>query len=191
MYQLYLIQNHLHTRARTVQSVSIHAQPDICIHDIQRVQSPEIFMKTAQQHVAEILSASVVYVPSDDAAATHRILVQVALYARCLEEKVSSLLRSTPTSNTSLSPISMAPGPEMVLADVSADALSIRDPLSSLVSSSSQKNIRFYGESSSVQFIRATMKYLNGNTRVYATQRSEFWTIQPVSFLTFFYSFSR
>ncbi|KAJ6457235.1 hypothetical protein C8R45DRAFT_1081901 [Mycena sanguinolenta] len=56
-------------------------------------ESPTPTGKTAQEHVETILSTSVVYLPSNDANASHEILVQVAAYARELEETVVGLRR--------------------------------------------------------------------------------------------------
>ncbi|KAJ7790415.1 hypothetical protein B0H14DRAFT_3570177 [Mycena olivaceomarginata] len=48
-------------------------------------------LKTGRDHVESILSTSVVYIPSNDPAASHRMLVEVAQYARSLEEQLAAL----------------------------------------------------------------------------------------------------
>ncbi|KAJ7893728.1 hypothetical protein B0H14DRAFT_3666375 [Mycena olivaceomarginata] len=47
--------------------------------------------KSARDHVADILSTSTIYIPSNDVNVSHEILVAVASYARELEEKVAEL----------------------------------------------------------------------------------------------------
>ncbi|KAF7360750.1 Fungal-trans domain-containing protein [Mycena venus] len=70
--------------------------------------------KTAQEYVSAILSTSTVYVPPYDSNVSHRILVEVAKYARSLEEKVASLEAQTtvpiPASSNSVgdSPIPLS-----------------------------------------------------------------------------------
>lgn len=65
---------------------------------IQTVQSPSApaqSRKTAQELVAMIISPSPVYVPLNDSDTSHKILVEVATYARSLEEKLAALQPQT------------------------------------------------------------------------------------------------
>ncbi|KAJ7157352.1 fungal-specific transcription factor domain-containing protein [Mycena filopes] len=152
----------------------------------------KIVKKTAQEHVAEILSATTFYVPSNDPIVTYKILLEVAQYARTLEERLAALqpqtlvpITSTPAATSPGSPpLSMSTeGPTNVCAGgtlpgVFDEHLPIRDPLRGLTPSGNETD-RFYGRSSSVEFIKAAMKLMHGNTaRVVGVQRPEFWTTQ-------------
>ncbi|KAJ7690350.1 fungal-specific transcription factor domain-containing protein [Mycena rosella] len=54
----------------------------------------------------------------------------------------------------------------------------IRDPLTGLIAPT--KAERFYGKSSSVQFVKSAIKHIHGSTSiVVGVQRPEFWTAQP------------
>ncbi|KAJ6541623.1 fungal-specific transcription factor domain-containing protein [Mycena capillaripes] len=145
-------------------------------------QSP----RTAQELVATIISTSTVYVPSNDPNASHQILVEVAQYARFLEEKLASLQPQALVPITALKPDSprllskenAPPGSVADMVDVEKHFL-IRDPLRGL-SLSKNKAGRFYGRSSSVEFFKSTMKHIHGNVSyVVGAQRPEFWTTQP------------
>ncbi|KAJ7447160.1 fungal-specific transcription factor domain-containing protein [Mycena latifolia] len=133
---------------------------------------------TAQQHVANILSATTVYIPSTD---LHQVLIQVARYARSLEEKLAALQPQTivPKSRSPM-PSSMeedSPSLEALVDD--DDQAPIRDPLGGLIPDAKRDSL-FYGKSSSVQFIKSAIKHIHGNTSiVVGVQRPEFWTTQP------------
>ncbi|KAK7063586.1 fungal-trans domain-containing protein [Favolaschia claudopus] len=149
-------------------------------------------VKTPQEHVATILSTTTVYVPSHDTNVNHEILVQVAHYARDLEEEVadlraqltqlsvgeSSLLQ---TSDFTPSPASSASSPASGVSgsgDIDEQPL-IRAFSRGMILSGSERPDRFYGLSSGVQFIKAAMSHLHGDpSHVAGVQRPEFWTMR-------------
>ncbi|KAJ6479227.1 fungal-specific transcription factor domain-containing protein [Mycena vitilis] len=153
---------------------------------------PAQSLRTAQELVANILSTTTVYVPSQDPNVCHQILVEVAQYARRLEEKLAALQPQTPVPIVSLSERNSPISSPLLIGDLSSPGTSdggpvveidddpaIRDPLRNLIPAAS-KSTRFYGQSSSVQFIKSAMKHINGNTSyVVGIQRPEFWTAQP------------
>ncbi|KAK7063573.1 fungal-trans domain-containing protein [Favolaschia claudopus] len=137
--------------------------------------------KTPQEHVAAITSTSTVYVPSIDPAVSHRILVDVAQYARNLEEKLAALQPQTFVPIAAQSPPTSpetSPSPQTPEREIKTEL-----PISAsrhLDSSVTNAPDRFYGHSSSVQFVKAAIKYLDGNTsQVVGVQRPEFWVMQP------------
>ncbi|KAJ7451669.1 fungal-specific transcription factor domain-containing protein [Mycena latifolia] len=147
-----------------------------CKHDrLKTPSSPAPVVMTVQEHIANILSTSAVYIPPTD---MHQVLVRVARYARSLEEKLAALRAQTPVPK-SMSPMSSInenpPSPEAL----SDDALPpIGDALSSLIPD--VKYDLFYGKSSSIQFVKSAIKHIHGNTSVVVgVQRPEFWTTQP------------
>lgn len=90
MYNLYCCESRLHAqcfKGRSAESL------DMQIYVV--IQEPEVSSahrrKSARDHVADILSTSTVYIPSNDVNVSHEILVAVANYARELEEKVAEL----------------------------------------------------------------------------------------------------
>ncbi|KAJ7360937.1 fungal-specific transcription factor domain-containing protein [Mycena albidolilacea] len=141
-----------------------------------RVFAPTKTVVTAQEHVATILSPSYVYTTSQDPKATHRILVQVAQYARNLEEKLAALQPQTLVPITTSSNLTEACNPENT---VSKDALDIQDALRLLTISGTD---RFYGHSSSVQFTKTAIKRIRVSAPY--VQRPEFWRTQPWERLT-------
>lgn len=138
-----------------------------------RVFAPTKTVVTAQEHVATILSPSYVYTTSQDPKATHRMLVQVAQYARSLEEKLAALQPQTLVPVTTSSNPTEACNPENT---VSKDDLDIQDALRLLTISGTD---RFYGPSSSVQFTKTAIKRIRVSAPY--VQRPEFWRTQPVS----------
>ncbi|KAF7347109.1 Fungal-trans domain-containing protein [Mycena venus] len=136
-------------------------------------------VKTAQEHVASILSTTTVYVPSDDPNVTYGILVKVAQYARSLEQKLVAVQPKTlvPIPNPGSSPEdSPSPHSEHISTDAEDD-LDINDYLRAL---SVQGTSRYYGRSSSVQFIQDAIRHVHGKTsHVVGVQRPEFWNVQP------------
>ncbi|KAJ7367662.1 fungal-specific transcription factor domain-containing protein [Mycena albidolilacea] len=138
--------------------------------------------KTGQEHVAAILSTTIVYVPSHDHNVNHRILVEVAGYARSLEERLAA-----PPQLHSFVPTATSPNPssleESLSPNASEDATSTdaeqyrhtRNSSTDRSVSVSKKADRFYGLSSGVQFIKA-MRLMNG---VVGVQRPEFWNMPP------------
>ncbi|KAJ6479244.1 fungal-specific transcription factor domain-containing protein [Mycena vitilis] len=117
--------------------------------------------KTPHEHIESILSTTTVYVPSRDPEVSHQILVEVAQYARGLEENLAALR----LQSTAASPAFSSDG---------TDALPVLN-----------KTSRFYGQSSSAQFTKSAMKHIDGDTSyVVGVQRPEFWITQPWEKLT-------
>ncbi|KAJ6617464.1 fungal-specific transcription factor domain-containing protein [Mycena sp. CBHHK59/15] len=138
-------------------------------------------LKTAQEHVATILSTSTVYIPSNDPSVLCKILAEVAKYARDLEQKLVALEPQTlPITNNS-KPASPIPDPSSPpFNGVSNDKdLDIQDALRGLIPSDTRAADLFFGKSSSVQFVKAAMQVHGNTSYVIGTQRPEFWTTLP------------
>ncbi|KAJ6541636.1 fungal-specific transcription factor domain-containing protein [Mycena capillaripes] len=152
--------------------------------------SSSLNYQSAREHVAAILSTTTAYVPSTDPVVLFQILVDVAKYARNLEELLAI---SSSASMNLLSTPSLAPEDnkstdveEKEEDDPTNDGVlvdsSITDPLRRLALrvpiSGADENFRFFGKSSSMNFIKAAMQYA-GEAYSFDAQRDEFWTIQP------------
>ncbi|KAJ7150041.1 fungal-specific transcription factor domain-containing protein [Mycena crocata] len=168
-----------------------------CIHDNDgqgkenTIPAPKR-LKLARETVAEILSPSTVYLPSQDPGTSHEILVEVAIYARSLEEELASL-HQQPRDSVSSSPNSLAlstfedtaiPRGAEPLNPGETSAVpqraSTTDPQTDLIPFNYLKEEGFSGRSGSVQFINTTMKQLHGNPGyVVGVRRPEFWDVQP------------
>ncbi|KAJ7052295.1 fungal-specific transcription factor domain-containing protein [Mycena amicta] len=138
-------------------------------------------IKAAQEYVSEIVSPSTVYVPSGDPETSHRILVEVAHYARSLEERLAVLQPQTSVPSL-LSPSSDQDG-EVALA-IEPCAIWAFEKHDSSENGSfdgmTKKYDRYYGKSSSAQFVRAAMKHIQGgNAYVFGVQRPDFWQTRP------------
>ncbi|KAJ6570907.1 fungal-specific transcription factor domain-containing protein [Mycena vulgaris] len=132
-------------------------------------------VKTAQEQVANILSTSTPYIPPPD---PHPLLVQIARYARNLEEKLAALQPQTDVPKSRSLSIDDSPSPEAPLGEPDEESPIIRDSLNDLMPN--QKHDVFYGKSSSVQFIKSAIKRIHGDTSIgVGLQRPEFWTPQP------------
>ncbi|KAJ7146454.1 fungal-specific transcription factor domain-containing protein [Mycena epipterygia] len=148
-------------------------------------EPPAQTLQNAQEHVESILSTSIVYIPSDDPIRSHQILIEVAQYARSLEEKVAALnaQASIPVTGKPASPSST----EDVSPDASGTSMDldehsrISDPLTGLIPSASQPVTgHFAGKSSSEDFVKKAMKHIRADASyVVGAQRLEFWTAQP------------
>ncbi|KAJ7726361.1 fungal-specific transcription factor domain-containing protein [Mycena metata] len=146
--------------------------------------------KNSREHVAAILSQKQAYVPSSDPAVLYSILVDVAKYARNLEELLAaSDLSSSFSQQPQLDP--SATTEDQIPAEYTPDTdtddglfvdQSITDPLRRLTLnlpvSGSDENSRFFGKSSSMNFVKLAMNHVDypdaGST--FNTQRSDFWT---------------
>ncbi|KAJ6603482.1 fungal-specific transcription factor domain-containing protein [Mycena vulgaris] len=110
-------------------------------------------LKTGRDQVESILSTSVVYIPSNDPAASHRMLVEVAQYARSLEEQLAALKDPPPTAHL---------------------------PTESLSSDTAPNADRYLGKSSTKQFVKSALKHMHQNSSdVASIQRLELWTPAP------------
>ncbi|KAJ7239770.1 fungal-specific transcription factor domain-containing protein [Mycena haematopus] len=156
-----------------------------CTHLYISKDSSSLFnYKNCREHVAAILSQTVAYVPSNDPAVLYQNLVDIAKYARNLEELL-------PVSSTNLvSAASPSDDDDETTddheAEVSNDGVlvdvNIGDPLSRLVigarSSRAEDNYRFFGKSSTMKFIKDALAYA-GEAYTFDAQRPEFWAPQP------------
>ncbi|KAF8215711.1 fungal-specific transcription factor domain-containing protein [Mycena galopus ATCC 62051] len=141
---------------------------------------------SAQDQVAAILSTTTVYVPSHDPEINHRILIEVAQYARSLEEKLATqtVVPST-TSTTHSSPKHGAPSPASEGGTSTSTGTEEYPNIRDLSKgqrrlANSKKPGRFYGLSSNIQFTKTAIKHLHGSPPyVVGPQRPEFWTQQP------------
>ncbi|KAJ7157327.1 fungal-specific transcription factor domain-containing protein [Mycena filopes] len=147
--------------------------------------------KNSREHVAAILSHTTAYVPSSDPAILYSILVDVAKYARNLEE----LLAVSLSSSFSQSPQGSAPTEEVATPATSdsdrpepsddADELfvdsHILDPFRRLTLnlpiSGKDENSRFFGKSSSLTFMKVALNYVDNPEGVstFNAQRDGFW----------------
>ncbi|KAJ7116202.1 fungal-specific transcription factor domain-containing protein [Mycena crocata] len=138
---------------------------------------------TGQEYVAAILSTSTIYIPPDDPQTFHQILIEVAVYARSLEVKLTSLALLPPPPAMSTLP-ERTPSPWIAEASDASDndlptseELTLTQPDTGLASLSSKITRRFNGQSSNVSFAKAALKQLQGNLG--GVQRPEFWTPRP------------
>ncbi|KAJ7123989.1 fungal-specific transcription factor domain-containing protein [Mycena crocata] len=150
--------------------------------------APQRRVKTAQEHVADILSTSTVYIPSNDPYTSHQVLVEVARYARALEEKVATF-QSQAHSPWSITPFLTAESPSSTvyddpdISDSAVEEYPIKEPLAGLMPCTEKQ--RYFGKSSSFHFTRAAMNQIHGGTEnVLGVQRPEFWTARPWELLT-------
>ncbi|KAJ7511777.1 fungal-specific transcription factor domain-containing protein [Mycena galericulata] len=168
-----------------------------CTHFYTSKDSSSVLnYKNSREHVAAILSQTTAYVPCTDPTVLYQILVDVAKYARNLEE----LLAVSPSPSTDLPPhgpfkpedtrrtndVRIPPVSEPDIGDdgVFVDS-SIVDPLGRLSlrapSSGTDKNYSFLGKSSSLAFLKKALAHVDDPDSRYKfdAQRQEFWIIQP------------
>ncbi|KAJ7067753.1 hypothetical protein B0H15DRAFT_152181 [Mycena belliarum] len=141
-----------------------------CTHDrLNDRKTPESGLpppKTAQELVTNIISPATVYIPPAD---VHGVLLEIARYARSLEEKLASLQLLTPAPN--------ARSPSVVDDSPHTQAL-IREPLGTLKPNAQTE--LFYGKSSSVQFVKSAITHMHGTAPIIVgVQRPEFWIERP------------
>ncbi|KAK7063589.1 fungal-specific transcription factor domain-containing protein [Favolaschia claudopus] len=154
--------------------------------------------KNSREHVAAILSPMTVYVPASDPAVLYQSLVEIAKYARNLEELLaisssSSLnLLSTPFGDASTDqPAAVAQTEPR--SDTSEDeddgvfvGANIMEPMSRLAlrpsntRSELDESYRFFGKSSYMNFIKTAMDDVDNvaNVHTFEAQRPEFWNFQ-------------
>ncbi|KAJ7842226.1 fungal-specific transcription factor domain-containing protein [Mycena olivaceomarginata] len=158
--------------------------------------SSSLNYKNSREHVAAILSQTTVYVPSNQPTVLYQILVDIAKYARNLEELLAV------SSSTSLD---LLPAPDsqddesadsQQAAQLSADAdagdedgvfveAGVMEPMSRLAlhppGSGVDENYRFFGKSSNMNFIKTAMQGVDnlGNCHTFGAQRPEFWVVRP------------
>ncbi|KAJ7696786.1 hypothetical protein B0H17DRAFT_392237 [Mycena rosella] len=141
------------------------------VENIRPPPSPSLIIKTAQDYIEEILGTSTVYIPPAD---PHQVLVQIAQYARTLEERLAALQEPI-LGLTSKSPKAPSPG--------ALGAPTKRPPIVKGLLTGVLPNMKtnlFYGESSSVQFLHSAMKRIHGSTLIgLGVQPPEFCPTQP------------
>ncbi|KAF7347202.1 Fungal-trans domain-containing protein [Mycena venus] len=154
------------THARVIMGEKISSSPE----------SP----KTAQEHVATILSTTTIYVPPTDHNVLERILVKVAQYARSLEEQLAALqprpLAPIINLGSSHEDSPLRTSRDKTWTTDTDDGLDISDSLRALTIEGTN---RFYGHSSSVQFIDTAMNIHGKTSHAAGVQRPEFWSIKP------------
>ncbi|KAF7347212.1 Zn(2)-C6 fungal-type domain-containing protein [Mycena venus] len=156
-----------------------------CTHMyISKDSSSMLNYKNSREHVAAILSQTTAYVPSNDPAVLYQILVDIAKYARNLEELLA--ISSAASMNAVPGPSAITQkdkSPEVVEeADVSNDGVlvdsNITDPLRKLALrvpiSGVDENYRFFGKSSTMNFIKEALEYA-GDAYTFSAQRPEYW----------------
>ncbi|KAJ6550108.1 fungal-specific transcription factor domain-containing protein [Mycena capillaripes] len=110
-------------------------------------------VKTGRDYVESILSTSVVYIPSNDPAASHRILVEVAQYARGLERQLAAFQASSSAG------------------DSPSESSSCEAPPS--------PTARYLGKSSTMQFVNSAVKHMHHNPSYVANiQKSGLWATE-------------
>ncbi|KAJ7696749.1 hypothetical protein B0H17DRAFT_391567 [Mycena rosella] len=167
-----------------------------CTHlYISKGSSSSLNYKNSREHVAAILSQTTAYVPSNDPTVLCQILVEIARYARNLEELLAlSASPSTDLFSSSESRLSFPPQDNIATTvdnkqEDSNDGvfvdIGITDPLRRLALpfpiSEADENYRYYGKSSNMNFMKAAMAYIDnpGGAYTFDAQRPEFWIIQP------------
>ncbi|KAJ6496015.1 hypothetical protein C8R45DRAFT_1094280 [Mycena sanguinolenta] len=131
---------------------------------------------TAKDYIASILSTTIVYVPSQDPTVNHRILVEIAQYARSLEERLATIQLSQTTSRSPNDNLSSTA--EGVTSATTEKYLQIGD-LTRTTSDSTAMD-RFFGRSSGLQFTKAAISRIRGNpSSLVGIRRPVFWDIQP------------
>nr|GAT59773.1 predicted protein [Mycena chlorophos] len=158
----------------------IHSKAE-CTHSRRKTTNNASIktVRSAKDHVSKILSTSTIYIPSTDLAATHQILVEVAQYARSLEQQVA-LLQTQLLKVKQLSQGSPAPDETAVSEEEEeippdrlprANAFKLRD-----------KDLPLSKATKSFQFLQAVLRHVPDNTRPMLDlpwQRPEFWKAQP------------
>ncbi|KAJ6457387.1 fungal-specific transcription factor domain-containing protein [Mycena sanguinolenta] len=142
--------------------------------------------KNSREHVAAILSQTTAYVPSNDPAVLYQILVDIAKYARNLEELLAVASANLVSSaSTPLNEVNDSETMDENEADVPNYGVlvdvTLIDPLRRLAisdpSSRPDDNYRFFGPSSTMKFIKDALAYA-GAAYTFDAQRPEFWAIQ-------------
>jgi hypothetical protein len=167
------------------------ARPDIFAYSpphaaMQENTSSSLNYKNSREHVAAILSTKTAYVPSNDPAVLYQNLVDIAKYARNLEEMLAV------SSSTSLALLSspFADPEHTTSTDTRSDdgvfVEDIIEPLTRLALGAStsgvQEKFLFFGKSSSVNFIKVAMEDVHKEGEAFDAQRPEFWNVQNVWF---------
>ncbi|KAJ7894537.1 fungal-specific transcription factor domain-containing protein [Mycena leptocephala] len=145
--------------------------------------SSSLNYKNSREHVAAILSTKTAYVPSNDPAVLYQNLVDIAKYARNLEEMLAV------SSSTSLALLSspFADPEHSTSTDTREedDGVFVEDiiePLTRLALGAStsgvQEKFLFFGKSSSVNFIKVAMEDVHKEGEAFDAQRPEFWNVQ-------------
>ncbi|KAJ7731217.1 fungal-specific transcription factor domain-containing protein [Mycena metata] len=117
---------------------------------------------TAQEHIAAILSTTIVYIPSNDPVVSQQILVKISRYARELEETVASLRQE------------LAMRPSNTAGSTTPEYLV-------LTSTSGDENHDHDSGSIGRQFLRTTLKRMHRNiSHLLGHQRLQRWAPHPL-----------
>ncbi|KAF7302631.1 Zn(2)-C6 fungal-type domain-containing protein [Mycena chlorophos] len=150
-----------------------------CTHSRRKISNHASIkaVRSAKEHVSKILSTTTIYIPSTDLAATHQILVEVAQYARSLEQhvvslqnqllKVAQLSKSQPVPDESPAQDEEEEPPDPYPR---ASALKLKD-----------NDLPLARTTKSFQFLQAVLRHVPDNTRPMLElpwQRPEFWKQQ-------------
>ncbi|KAJ6479236.1 fungal-specific transcription factor domain-containing protein [Mycena vitilis] len=147
--------------------------------------SSSLNYKNSREHVAAILSKTTAYIPSEDPQVLYQILVDIAKYARNLEELITV---SSATLDLTPSPAGDPDNDEskgLAGSEESNDSVDgvfvdsrIIEPMSQLaLHAPISESYIFFGKSSSVTFLKAAME--DGPGQTFEAQRPEFWKFQP------------
>ncbi|KAJ6541638.1 fungal-specific transcription factor domain-containing protein [Mycena capillaripes] len=164
-----------------------------CTHLYISKESHSLNYKNSREHVAAILSQTTVYVPSDDPTVLFQFLVNIAKYARNLEELLA--VSSTTSLDLESSPFADPEDNnsiESLEADSPAEADDLDDGVfvnSTIVEPMSRLALRaparetherylFFGKSSSVNFMKAAMEDVDHLGETFDAQRPEFWIVK-------------
>ncbi|KAJ7056842.1 fungal-specific transcription factor domain-containing protein [Mycena amicta] len=139
--------------------------------------------RSAKEHVSKILSTSMIYIPSTDPGATHKILVEVAQYARSLEEQVATL-HSQALKAARLARLKHPETPDSASSEEENESEPVPSSDSQIFPSArfKDRDVPLTRTTRSFQFVRAVLKHVPENTRPMLNlpwQRPEFWTRQP------------
>ncbi|KAK7063579.1 Zn(2)-C6 fungal-type domain-containing protein [Favolaschia claudopus] len=149
-----------------------------CTHlYVSKESSSKVNYKNCREHVAAILSQTQAYVPSNDPTVLYQILIDIAKYARNLEELLAASEPYVAPGNASDKTDDSSDDGQVSIDGVLVDP-NIHDPLRRLSLrvplSGADDNYRFFGMSSSMNFIREALQYA-GETYTFDAQRPEFW----------------
>lgn len=127
------------------------------------------------------------YVIADDQSSVRKSLLDLAHYARSLEQQIASLRSSNMSLDADQSSRGSPPPPDASDIHPSEDTHGISEALKRLTVSESGHD-RFFGHSSTILLVKTAMDIKKGSESISATEqrlleckRPEFWSISPVS----------
>ncbi|KAJ7752558.1 hypothetical protein B0H16DRAFT_1545780 [Mycena metata] len=114
------------------------------------IGDPDV-IQAGKAHVAPVLSASVIYIPSTDAGVVHQMLVDVCWYARSLEEKLAGV--SSPDFND-----------DQDCEDEGEVRAEVELGVQQLEGKSKKAPRPFYGPASSLRFLQDTVRSIHAHS---------------------------